>query len=113
MTPRDRETLVRIIDCLDAIDDYVDRAGERWHDDGMAMDAIAKRIEEIGEVAKRLSTQALSAMPGVDWRGVKGIREVIAHDYDDIEVDLVADVVSNDLPGLRRVVADALADRFP
>ena len=45
MTPRDREALERIVECADAIDAYVGRAGEGWSDDGMAIDAIAKHLE--------------------------------------------------------------------
>jgi uncharacterized protein with HEPN domain len=110
MTPRDREILRRIIDCIDAVDGYTARVGASWADDDMAVDAIAKRVEEIGEVAKRLTPDALELMPGVDWRGVKGIRDVMAHDYLDIEVDVIADVVADYLPGLRAAVGKALSE---
>jgi uncharacterized protein with HEPN domain len=109
MTPRDREILRRIIECIDAVDEYIARVGANWADDDMAVDAIAKRIEEIGEVAKRLTPEALATMPGVNWRGVKGIREVIVHDYVDVEIDELADVVANYLPGLRAEVGKALS----
>jgi len=109
MTPRDREALERIVGCLQAIDAYVSRAGDDWPADGMAVDAIAKRIEEIGEVAKRLPPEALGTMPDVNWRGVKGIRDVIAHGYDYVAVDVLEGVVRGDLPGLRAAVNQALA----
>ena len=105
MTPRDREILRRIIECIDAVDAYTTRVGANWADDDMAVDAIAKRIEEIGEVAKRLTPAALAAMPSVNWRGVKGIREVIVHDYVDVEVNELTDVVVNYLPGLRVAIS--------
>jgi uncharacterized protein with HEPN domain len=110
MTPRDREILKRIIDCIDAVDGYTARAGAGWADDDMAVDAIAKRVEEIGEVAKRLTPEALELMPGVDWRGVKGIRDVMAHDYLDVEIDVIADVVADYLPGLRAAIIRVLSD---
>ena len=54
-------------------------------DDRIALDAIAKRIEEIGELAKRLDPGCwprcpgvLARMPRVDWNGVKGMRSFIA-----------------------------------
>ena len=109
MTPPDREALERIVECLQAIDAYVSRAGDEWPADDMAVDAIARRIEEIGEVARRLSPEALGTMPDVNWRGVKGIREVIAHGYDNVAVDLLESVVRDNLPGLRAAVNEALA----
>lgn len=109
MTPRDNDSLARIIECIEAIETYVARAGVDWPEDDMAVDAIAKRIEEIGEVAKRLAPETLLTMPDVNWRGVKGMREVIAHDYDEMDVEGLARVVRDDLPGLRAAVSRALA----
>lgn len=108
MTPRDREALERIIQSADAINAYVERAGDKWSDDGMAVDAVAKRLEEIGEQAKRFTADTLGAMPDVDWPNVKGMRDVIAHDYLDVQVEVVIDVVRDDLPGLRQAVRTAL-----
>ena len=56
-----------------------------------------------------MTPETLATMPGVNWRGVKGMREVIAHDYDEVDGKLVASVVRNDLPGLRAAVSRALA----
>lgn len=108
MTPRDREALERILDCVEAIDAYVSRAGLNWPADAMAVDAIAKRIEEIGEVSKRLAPETMAAMPGVDWRGVRAIREVLAHDYDEVDVEILAGIVRDNLPDLRAAVSEAL-----
>jgi uncharacterized protein with HEPN domain len=107
MTPRDREALERIIECADAINAYVERTGDNWSDDGMAVDAVAKRLEEIGEQAKRITSDTLGAMPDVDWPNVKGMRDVIAHDYLDVQVEVVIDVVRDDLPGLRQAASTA------
>ena len=109
MTPRDKEALERIIECADAINAYVDRAGDNWSDDGRAVDAVAKRLEEIGEQAKRITADTLGAMPEIDWPNVKGMRDVIAHDYMDVQVEVVIDVVRDDLPGLRQAASTALS----
>jgi uncharacterized protein with HEPN domain len=108
MTPRDREALERIVECADAIDAYVERAGESSSGDGMAIDAIAKRLVEIGEQAKRIASDTLRAIPDVDWPSVKGMRDVITHDYLDVQVEVVIDVVRDDLPGLRQAARAAL-----
>ena len=110
MTPRDRQILMSIAESIRRIGEYVDRAGPTWVEDGMALDAIAKRLEQIGELAKRLPPEMLGRMPDVDWRGVKGVREVLVHDYQDVEVDVVSDAVARELPGLLRAVETLLAD---
>ena len=110
MTPRDREALEQIIECADAIAAYVERAGDEWFNDGMAVDAIAKRLEEIGEQAKRITADTLGAMPEIDWVNVKGMRDVIAHDYMDVQIEVVVDVVQHHLPALRRAAGKILSD---
>ena len=47
-------------------------------------------------------------MPESDWADVKGMRDVIAHDYLDVQVEVVIDVVRDDLPGLRQAVRTSL-----
>lgn len=113
MTPRDRDALERVIECIRAVDAYVLRVGGDWPSDGMAVDAIAKRIEEIGEVAKRLTPETLALMPSVNWRGVKGIREVMAHAYDEVDVEVLVGVVRDNLPGLRDAVGQTLESTNP
>ncbi len=110
MTPRDREILTFLAESARRIGEYVDRAGPAWVEDDMALDAVAKRLEQIGELAKRLSPATLERVPDVDWKGVKGIREVLVHDYEGVEVDIVTDAIASELPGLLRAVEWLLAD---
>jgi len=105
MTPRDREILASIAENARRVDDYVRRVGAGWAGDGMAVDAIAKRLEQIGELAKRLSPDAISEMETVDWRGVKGMREVLAHAYEEVDVAVLEDVLATKLPALRQAVS--------
>lgn len=108
MTPRDRESLGRILKCINAVRAYARRGGPDWSKDDMVLDAIAKRIEEIGEIAKRITADTIAAMPEVDWRGVRGIREILAHDYADVDPDVLVDAVSGALPELRAAVGRVL-----
>jgi uncharacterized protein with HEPN domain len=109
MTPRDKEVMASIAGSIRRIGAYVDRAGPAWFEDEMALDPIAKRLEQIGELAKRLPQKMLGRMPEVDWKGVKGIREVLVHDYEGVQVDVVVDATATELPGLLRAVETLLA----
>lgn len=108
MTPADRLALEAIAECISKVRAYVQRAGDRWTADDMAVDAVAKRLEEIGELAKRLTLEAIARMPTVDWRGVKGMREVLAHDYGHVQVALIESVVLDDMDGLESDVTALL-----
>ena len=47
-------------------------------------------------------------MSEVNWRGVRGIWEVFAHDHDEVEIGLLADLVSEKLPGLGEAISTAI-----
>jgi uncharacterized protein with HEPN domain len=41
----------------------------------------------------------------VEWRAIIGTRNVVAHGYDRVKLDIVWNVIENDLPQLRRQLA--------
>ena len=108
MTPRDSDSIRGILVCIERVRAYVARGGPAWAVDQMAVDAIAKRLEEIGELAKRLSPEALQGMPRVDWRGIKGMREVLAHDYLHVQIAIIESVVDEELDVLEHQLRQAL-----
>lgn len=109
MTPRDRDTLLAIAESADRIADYARQAGPGWTAQPMAVDAIAKRIEQVGELAKRVTPETLTQMPGVDWRAVKATRAILAHDYEELDVGVLEGIVKEHLPGVQAAVRAALA----
>jgi len=68
----------------------------------------------IGESCKHLDkiTEGglLSKYPSVDWKGVKGIRDVLSHRYFDLDADTVFSVCKKHIPELRRVFEAMLAE---
>ena len=109
MDPRHRRALEAILEHCAKIEAYVDAAGPGWRDDDMAIDAIAKRLEETGEQAKLLSPELLLQMPAVDWRGLKGLRDFLAHNYTAVVIEIIASALDDDLPVLVHAVRGYLA----
>jgi uncharacterized protein with HEPN domain len=52
----------------------------------------------------------MATIPEVKWRDVRAIREVIAHDDDEVDVEILTSIVRDDLPALRTAVGRALID---
>jgi uncharacterized protein with HEPN domain len=106
MPRTDRDNLEAILRNISRIRAYASEQG--WTANQMAVDAIAKRLEDIGDQASRVSAAALAEMPSIPWPEIKGIRIVLAHSYDDLDVDALRDAVENDLPPLKRAIEDYL-----
>ena len=110
MTPRDREILEAIAESARLADEYVRDEGPEWLDDSKTVDAVAKRVEQIGDLARHLSPEILALMPDVPWRKVKGTRTFLAHDYENVDLDILREVVTDDLPSLRAAIRLTLSD---
>ncbi len=100
MDPRHRHALEAILEHCAKIDAYVAATGPDWEGNDMAVDAIAKRLEETGEQAKLLAPEVLLDMPEVDWRGLKALRDFLAHNYPAVVVGIIASTLDDDLPVL-------------
>ena len=48
----------------------------------------------------------LSKYPEIDWKGAKGIRDIISHHYFDLNADIVFAVCKDRMPGLMRVISE-------
>ncbi len=72
------------------------------------LDGIAMMLIAIGEQVKRLDGATESnlddAYPEIDWKGVKGIRDVLSHHYFSADAEIIFDVCQNKIGDLKRVV---------
>ncbi|ACU89568.1 HepT-like ribonuclease domain-containing protein [Desulfomicrobium baculatum] len=68
--------------------------------DTRCQDAVIRRIEVNGEAARRVSSQTRELHPEIPWAAMIGMRNLMIHDYDDVDMDIVWDTVHRDLPEL-------------
>ena len=68
-------------------------------------DAVIRRVEIIGEAARRVSEETRTAHPGLPWRQMIGMRNQVIHMYDGVDVAVVYDTVREDLPALLEALA--------
>ena len=78
------------------------------------LDAICMMLIAVGEAFKQIDRKTggklLARYPEVEWVGVKGVRDVIAHGYFDIDLEEVYNICRDDIPLLivtvRRMIHD-------
>ncbi len=72
-------------DMLEAAGKVIRYTDERQMDafvaDEMAYDATLRNLEILGEAAKNIPGEIRQRYPEVDWRGVAGLRDILAHAY--------------------------------
>jgi uncharacterized protein with HEPN domain len=63
-------------------------------------DAVLRRFEIVGEAASRLSPETQRLFPELPFRSMRGMRNIIAHDYGEVDLTLVWKTATADLPAV-------------
>jgi uncharacterized protein with HEPN domain len=95
---RDLESLIDIQNAAQRIKRYVDGISRSELDaNDEKLSAILYQITIVGEATKRLSPDFCTQHPEVPWREMAGMRDVIVHEYDQLDLEVIWDVVSHKL----------------
>lgn len=74
---------------------------ERLESTCMLLIAIGEGVKGVDKLTEK---KLLSHYPEMDWKGVMGMRDIIAHHYFDLDAEIVYDMIKNDLPKLKDVL---------
>jgi uncharacterized protein with HEPN domain len=66
--------------------------------DEMRLSAILYQIQIVGEATKRLSVEFREQHSDIPWNQATGMRDIIAHQYDRIDLDVVWAVIQRSIP---------------
>ena len=85
------------------------------HDEGIdRMDAICMVLIAVGEefkaIDRRTDGELLARYTAVNWRGVIGVRDVLAHAYFQINADELFGICQDDIPQLIDTVRQMIID---
>jgi uncharacterized protein with HEPN domain len=99
--PRDNAYLEDILEAAKAIRRFTDDVSrEEFKSNEEKYEAVNRKFEIIGEAARRLSPEARKLFPEVPWNLVTAMRNILIHDYDDVDLDVVWDTIQRDVPPL-------------
>lgn len=108
MTKDQRVYMAHILECAERIEQFTADGQGRFLQDVMVQDAVLRNFEIIGEAAKRVDDEYRAAHPEIPWRALAGLRDVLIHQYEGVDLGRVWMIVENDLPGIRHAVARLL-----
>lgn len=72
---------------------------------------MERELEILGEAARRVSNEFQQAHPEIDWRNTIGLRNVIAHRYDQVDQEIVWRIVVSGLPTLSEQLEVLIQER--
>nr|VFK68721.1 MAG: Uncharacterized conserved protein, contains HEPN domain [Candidatus Kentron sp. UNK]VFK73702.1 MAG: Uncharacterized conserved protein, contains HEPN domain [Candidatus Kentron sp. UNK] len=109
--PRDMAYLMDILTSIRLIESYTKGvAWEEFSRNTQLQDSVIRRMEIIGEAARRVSPRMREDHPRIPWTEMIGMRNRMIHEYDDIDLPIVWNTIQQDVPALRRLMEPLLPD---
>jgi len=92
-----------------SVDDFTDS------ESGMEkLDAICMQLVAIGESLKNLDkiteNELLARYPEIEWKKIKGMRDIISHHYFDVDAEVIFDVCENHFLTLNETIHKMITD---
>lgn len=102
--------LHHIIDAATSIEEYVSGVSyEQFAVESMRLDAVVRQLEIIGESCSNLESAFRDSHPSIPWSDIVGMRNRLAHEYWDVDAEMVWVTATEDVPQLRRQISEVLA----
>lgn len=110
MTRSARLYLQDILDSIAKIQAYTQAGRAVFEQTPLIQDAVIRNFEVIGEVTKSLSLDLRETYPLVPWRKIAGLRDVLIHNYANVDLEIIWGLIEQDLPTLQKQVSQILLD---
>src|SRR5690625_7238412 len=98
-----------ILESIGHIQRYLDNVSEdEFYENVEKQDAVLRRLEIIGEAVKQLPEETRENHPGIPWRQIAGMRDIISHEYFGITLDMMCVVATQEILELKISAVDRI-----
>lgn len=109
---RDETTLLRLVEHLGfAVQDAAKApSAADLEDNRPLLNSVAMELIQAQEAANQLSDAFISEIPDLPWPQLRGLRNIIVHEYDAIDADELYRTVTVDIPHLIELLQPVVDD---
>jgi uncharacterized protein with HEPN domain/predicted nucleotidyltransferase len=101
-----------ILESITDIESFIDGFNfESFSNDKMRVNAVLRSLTIIGEAARKIPPEVETRYPQIPWVQMRGMRNVVVHDYRRVNLNTVWNTIQNYLPGLVTQLRQILEDR--
>ncbi|BAU12059.1 hypothetical protein LEP3755_25870 [Leptolyngbya sp. NIES-3755] len=113
MNNRDATSLWDMVQAIRRIQEFIGTLTlDEYLNSLLVQSAVERQFEILGEAARRVSQEFQGAHPEIDWRGAIGLRNIIAHRYEQVEQETIWSIIKTVLPDLLKQL-EALLPPLP
>ncbi len=103
-----------ILEAADAIGRFLsDFKHDEFKENEVVQSAVLQKLGLIGEAASRLPQSIRERHSEIEWSDIIAFRHIAVHEYFDIDWSIVWVTAIDDVPKLRRQIAEILAQDYP
>lgn len=99
-----------VLDGIARIEEYAVRGKAAFDADPLIQTWMVHHLQIIGEACRALPEDFRQRYSSVPWRQIGGMRNILVHDYFDIDAAAVWAAVEKDVPGLKLAVQGILSE---
>lgn len=107
----DKTRVLHILEAIAEIEKYL--SGVSYNDfleNSEKRFATIKQIEIIGEACNALTIEFKNIHPEINWKPIRGFRNISIHEYFAVDFHIVWEIAQNDLPVLKEQFTNALSN---
>ena len=112
MLNKDYYILLSMLETIEKIIQYTSiyKSAEEFYQNNRDFDATMMNFIVIGEEIGKISENIKTKNKQINWQKIYGFRNIIAHHYFGINVDLVWQIIRNDLPKLKNDLSQLIKE---
>lgn len=104
----ERARLEHIFEAIEKIEKRLDQGKQKFFEDEMLQVWMIHNIQVIGEAARAIPQKFRDKYPEISWNEMIGMRHVLVHDYFDVDLEIVWDVATTNIPVLKEQISKLL-----
>jgi uncharacterized protein with HEPN domain len=105
----DVQSIWDMVDAIAKIQEFTIGMDESdYLENELVQSAVERKLEILGEAARRVSHEFQTQHAEIDWRNTIGLRNIIAHRYDQIDQERVWNIAQTVLPTLKDLLMPLL-----
>ena len=109
MKNEDRIILEKIIGYIEDVAQFVsDLDFDSFLSDKKTLSACAFAVSQMGEIVKEISDDTRNAHPTIPWKSIRGMRNRIVHDYENVDYAVLWSTIKTSLPELKEQLTTLL-----
>ena len=102
------ERFYDMLEAIQRIEKYTGRGRQVFVSDELVQTYVVHNLQILGEAAAKIPVDVHDQYPGLPWPKMIGMRNVLVHNYFNIDLEIVWAVVERELPALKRALEEIL-----